>query len=79
MGAAASLHANQARRQICKEDGHLRSPQLFAQQDLASLIDAMDLKQVLGQIDSNRCNLHRGRSHFIKWLLAFPLWHIDAV
>jgi hypothetical protein len=65
--ARAGFHANDAGRQIRKEYRHRSTAQLFAQNRFASFINSMELENVFGQIDSNRCNLHRGRSHSIKW------------
>jgi hypothetical protein len=67
VGARAGFHANQTRGQIAKKHGNLRAPQLLTQHRLAILIDPMHLKYILRQINSNRCNLHRGRSHSFKW------------
>lgn len=59
--ATASLHANQARRQVEEERGHLIAPQLLLQDRLAVLVDAVDLEHVLRQVDANSRDLHGGR------------------
>jgi hypothetical protein len=79
MGARASFHSDHTRWQISKKYCNLPAPQLFAQHCVTPFINRMHLEQILRQINSDRCNLHRGRSHSFKWSLSFPLWHIDAV
>jgi hypothetical protein len=59
----ASFHANEARRQIYKQPTHLAAVDLTAQHDFAVAINAVQLKNVLCQIDPNSCNIHGGRSH----------------
>jgi hypothetical protein len=44
---------NQARRQLAEERQHLRSPQRFAHYDLARIIDRVNLKNALGQIEAD--------------------------
>jgi hypothetical protein len=60
MRGAARLHADQARRQPGKEWQHLRSPKRPADNDLTGRINAVNLKNALGQIKADRGNLHDG-------------------
>ena len=62
VGATARFHANQARRQIHEELSHLVTPDLLLDDRLAKLIDAVQLKHILSQIDAYCCNLYIGRS-----------------
>jgi hypothetical protein len=52
-----------ADRQVYKEPTHLAAVDLTAQHDFAVAIHAVQLKNVLCQINPNRCNIHSGRSH----------------
>jgi hypothetical protein len=47
---AARLDADQARRQLGEKWQHLRSPKRLANYNLAGRINAVDLKNALGQI-----------------------------
>jgi hypothetical protein len=62
MSAAAGFHAHQTAGPLRKEIHHLTSPQLSSQYNLASLIDPVNLNYVLCQINTDRRNLHLGRS-----------------
>src|ERR671936_1700054 len=61
MGTATSFHADQAGLQIGKERCHLLPSHLLLQYRVATPIDAMDLNDVLCQVDAYRGNLHFGR------------------
>ncbi|MDT4864284.1 hypothetical protein FQZ97_990400 [compost metagenome] len=78
VGATTCLHADEARRKVHEERGHLVAPQLLAPRDLAMLIHCVNLEHVLCQINANSRNLHGGRPFQFKCLLTLPLWHIDA-
>ena len=60
MRRATRFHANQARRQPGKKWQHLRPPKRLADHNLAGRINAVDLKNVLGQVEADRGNLHSG-------------------
>jgi hypothetical protein len=49
----ARLHRHHARRQLGKESDKLASPELARRDDLAPLVDGMNLKDLLRQIESN--------------------------
>jgi hypothetical protein len=69
MGTAAGLHTNEADRQVGKQFSDLAALQLLLQRRLAALIDRVNLKHVLCQVDTNCRNLHGGRPYRFKWLL----------
>jgi hypothetical protein len=54
MQGAARLHADQARRQSGKEWQYLRSPKRPADNDLTGRINAVNLKNTLGQVEADR-------------------------
>jgi hypothetical protein len=54
----ASLHANEAGRQSFEELHHLTATKLLPNDDLLGRIDAVNLKHVLGDIQTDRGNLH---------------------
>ena len=80
VGTAAGFHADQASWQVHEERGHLVAPYLLLDDWLAKLVDPVQLKHVLCQIDANCRNLHVGRSCLFKWLVnTSTLAHCDAV
>jgi hypothetical protein len=66
MRRRAGFHSDQARCQSGKERDDLGTAQPPAQDDLALIIDAVDLEHVLGEIYADSGNLHSGRS-LILW------------
>jgi hypothetical protein len=58
MGRRAGFHANKASRQRLEELQHLAAPPLLANDDLLGCVDRMNLKHVLGDIQTDCCNLH---------------------
>jgi hypothetical protein len=58
VGCGAGLHANQAGRQSAEEADEFTPAELPADQNLSVLIDAMNLEDMLGDIETNRGNLH---------------------
>src|SRR5271166_2232198 len=62
------LHANEARRQSFEELHHLTAAKLFPDDDLLGRIDAVDLKHVLGDIQTDCGNLHVDGS--LMWFVA---------
>jgi hypothetical protein len=69
------LHADQTRRQAGKEGEDLTTPKPFAQHDSICFIDAVHLKDVLGQIQPNRCNLLHG---WLPFLVIFDDDHFGT-
>jgi hypothetical protein len=57
---SARLHADKAPRQSLEEAQNLNTAHRFTDHHSAARIDAMDLKNVLGQINSDRRNLVHG-------------------
>ena len=55
----------------------LAAAQLLAKDHRARTVSPMKLKDVLGEIESDRTNLVHGR--LLEWALTPPLWHADAV
>ena len=60
MCRCTGLHANQTRRQAGKKSQDLTAPEPLARHRLVRCIDAVNLKNALGQIQPNRCNLAHG-------------------
>ena len=58
MGGGARLHADKARRQRLEELQHLAPPKLLSNDDLLSCIDPVNLEHVLGDIQTERGDLH---------------------
>jgi hypothetical protein len=58
MAGTTGLHANKTGRELLKERKQLRPPQSLIEGDFAILTYAVDLKDVLGQIEADCCNLH---------------------
>ena len=58
VGAAAGLHAHKTRRQIGEERGDRVAAQRLAQNDLLLSINAMNLVDVLRQVETNPNDLH---------------------
>ncbi|BCG83645.1 hypothetical protein MesoLj113b_71870 (plasmid) [Mesorhizobium sp. 113-3-3] len=54
----AGLHADEARLHIAKQRDKLIAPNFSTEHRVSSIIDAVNLKDVLGDIQSNRDNLH---------------------
>jgi hypothetical protein len=55
--AQASNH-NKAPRKFFKELYHLAAPELLSEDDLLLRVDGMNLENVLGDIQTDRGNLH---------------------
>jgi hypothetical protein len=62
VGCRAGFYADKATRQRPEERQHLTAPKLLPNDDLLSRVDPMNLKHVLGDIQTDRCNLHGDRS-----------------
>src|SRR4051794_18928850 len=76
MRAATRLHGHRARRQRCQEREKLAAAQLLAKDHRARTVSPMELKDVLGEIESDGANLVHER--LLEWALTPPLWHADA-
>ena len=75
MRRRAGFHADQTRRQAGKERNDLATSQAFDYDRCARLIDAMDLKNVLGQVQPNCCNLVHG---WLPLLVIFDDHHFGT-
>ena len=78
MGRTAGLYRNDARRELREKPQDLAPLELLAQKTTPSLIGAVNLKNLLGQIQTDYANLAHG------WLPSSvshqtPFWRIDAV
>jgi len=63
----AGLHADEAGRQCFEECQHLAAPELLPNDDFLGRIDPVNLKHVLGDIQTDRGNLHLdGSPHVIR-------------
>jgi hypothetical protein len=62
VGCRAGFHAHKARRQRLEERQHLAAPKLLPNDYLLGGVDAVNLEHVLGDIQTDRCNLHGDRS-----------------
>jgi hypothetical protein len=58
MRRATGFHADQAGRNLAEELEHLFAAQLSVDDDLAIAINAMDLEDILGEINADATNLH---------------------
>jgi hypothetical protein len=68
MRRGTGLHADQAWRQSREKPNHLAAPQLPSHNHLLPGVDAVDLKHVLGDIQTDRGNLHLdGSPHVIRY------------
>jgi hypothetical protein len=62
VSSGTRLHANQAGRQAAEETYELTSAELTADENLSILIDAVDLEDVLGEIETDCGEMHRSGS-----------------
>ena len=79
MARAARLHADQTGLKLTEKRQHLPTPQRPADDDLSTVVNRVNLENVLGQIEANNANIHGG------WLLLLvvldgnhTLAHCDA-
>jgi hypothetical protein len=61
MGGAARFEANEAWAQLAKEGYQIPAPERLLHDDLARLVDAMNLEDALRKVDPNGGNLLHGR------------------
>ena len=78
MRSATRLHRHKTRIELGEKGQNLRPFELLAQDAPALRIGGMNLKNLLGKVQTDYANLVHG------WLpssvsLATPFWHIDAV
>src|SRR5689334_7757950 len=75
--AATGLHGDRAGRERGQERKQLAPAQLLAKDHRARAVGPMQLKDVLGEIESDGAHLVHGR--LLEWALTPPLWHAEAV
>ena len=78
MRRGAGLHADKARRQRFEEGQHLAAPELLPNHDVFGRVDPVNLEHVLGDIQTDRGNLHVDGSPHVIRLRRTTLWHFDA-
>jgi hypothetical protein len=71
----AGLHADEARRQSFEERHHLAAAKLLPDDNLLGRVDAVNLEYVLGEIQTDRGNLHVDGSPHVIRLRRTTLWH----
>jgi hypothetical protein len=76
--ARASFEANQAWCQRLKKPHHLAATKLTSDNNLLGRIDAVNLEYILGDIQTDRGNLHVDGSPHVIRLTTITLWHFDA-
>src|SRR3712207_1389295 len=59
MARAAGLHADQTRRKLAEEWHHLSPSERPSDDYLARAADCVNLKDVLGQVEADGCDVHR--------------------
>src|SRR6478736_5198437 len=72
------LHADDARRQSFEERHNLAAAKLLSDDDLLGPVNAVNLEHVLGDIQTDRGNLHVDGSPDVIRLRRTTLWHFDA-
>ena len=77
VSAATRFQGHRAGREGCQERENLATAQLLAKDHGARAVSPMELKDVLGEIESDGANLVHGR--LLEWALTPPLWHAEAV
>src|ERR1700751_1337499 len=72
------LHTDQARRRSFEERHNLSAAKLLSDDDLLGRANAVNLEHVLGDIQTDRGNLHVDGSPHVIRLRRTTLWHFDA-
>src|SRR4029450_9291818 len=73
------LHADQARRQSFEERYNLAAAKLLSDDDFLGRVNDVNLEHVLGDIQTDRGNLHvAGALPHVMRLRRTTLWHCDA-
>jgi hypothetical protein len=75
MCRGAGFHADKARRQGLEELYQLAAAELLSDDDLLGRVDAVNLEYVLGEIQTDRGNLHVDGSPHVIRLRRTTLWH----
>src|SRR5204863_8763762 len=72
-------HADQARRQRSEEPQRFSSPQLLADQHLSGHINAVNLEDVLREVQPDSGNMLHGRFPLMSSRSTTSSWNADAV
>jgi hypothetical protein len=65
MARAAGFHADKTGRELAEEWDYLSPSQSSADNDFARAADGVNLKDALGQVEADSCDLHRGGSKLV--------------
>src|SRR3954470_7289734 len=76
VSAATGLHGHRAGRERCQEREELAAAQLLAKDNSSRAVGSVQLKDVLGEIQSDGAHLVHGR--LLEWPATPPLWHTTA-
>src|SRR4051812_2041112 len=76
MGARTSLQGHRAGRERCQERQKLGAAQLLAKDNSSRAVGSVQLKDVLGEIQSDGAHLVHGR--LLEWPATPSLWHTKA-
>src|SRR4051794_16005362 len=76
MGARTSLQGHRAGRKCCEERQKLGAAQLLAKDNSSRAVGSVQLKEVLGEIQSDGAHLVHGR--LLEWPATPSLWHTTA-
>src|SRR5579863_5820958 len=79
MRPSAGLHSDQARRQLLEKGQHVSPTQLATGDRTTVRLSAVNLKYLLGQIQTNGGNLFHGSAPCHVVVATTTLWHTDAV
>src|SRR5262245_20815980 len=77
MRCGTRFHTHQARRQGLEERDHLVAPQLLLDDHLLVCVDAMNLEDILGKIQTNRLTC-MWTAPSCDSSMTITLWHFDA-
>src|SRR5450759_5519227 len=75
MRRGTGYHADEARCQGFEECHHLTAAKLLSDDDFLGRVDAVNLEYVLGEIQTDRGNLHVDGSPHVIRLRRTTLWH----
>src|SRR3954464_1019073 len=76
VSTATGLHGHRAGRERCQEREELAAAQLLAKDNSSRAVGSVQLKDVLGEIQSDGAHLVHGR--LLEWPATPSLWHTKA-
>src|SRR4029450_5161436 len=77
VGARTRLQGHRAGRERCQKREELAAAQLLAKHNSSRAVGPMELKDGLGEIESDGAHLVHGC--LLEWAVTPPLWHAEAV